>query len=56
MQELPSIGEKHAVCEGYVLEKYHKQPFSNGVAWRAKEKLELVHTDMCCPMNTLSHG
>lgn len=30
--------------------------FSEGVAWRAKEVLELVHIDVCGPMHTSFHS
>jgi transposase InsO family protein len=53
---LPRIEEKAGVCEGCVLGKHHRQPFPKEGAWRAKQALELVHTDVCGPMNTLSHG
>ena len=54
---LPScIEDKEGVCEGCALGKHHRQPFPKGVRWRAKKALELVHTDVCGPMSTLSHG
>jgi hypothetical protein len=56
VQGLPTIIEKNEVCEGCVLGKHHRQPFSKGVAWRAKKMLELVHTDICVPMQTPSHS
>ena len=57
VQGLPShIEEKNEVCEGCALGKHHRQPFPKGVAWRAKEVLELVHTDLCGPMRTSTHG
>ncbi|KAK2992531.1 hypothetical protein RJ640_002425 [Escallonia rubra] len=55
VQGLPTIEEKHEVCEGCAFGKHHRQSFQKGVAWRAKEKLELVHTDVCGPMQTLSN-
>jgi len=53
---LPTIEKKHGVCEGCLLGKHHRQPFPKEGARRAKEILELVHTDVCGPMNTLSHA
>ena len=44
------------VCEGCALGKNHRLPFPKGVAWRAKEPLELVHTDVCGPMSINSNG
>ncbi|KAG8503695.1 hypothetical protein CXB51_001703 [Gossypium anomalum] len=42
------------VCEVCQLEKQAKLPFPTNTAWRASEKLQLVHTDMCGPMKTES--
>ena len=54
---LPScIEDREGVCKGCALGKHHRQPFLKGVGWRAKKALELVHTDVCGPMSTLSHG
>ena len=53
---LPKIEEKEDVCQGCALGKQHRQPFPKGVSWRAKEYLQLVHTDVCGPMRTTSHG
>ncbi|GJU56980.1 retrovirus-related pol polyprotein from transposon TNT 1-94 [Tanacetum coccineum] len=52
---LPQIHEIEGVCEGCALGKHHRKPFPKGVAWRAKEILELVHTDLCGPMRSPSH-
>ncbi|KAG6519381.1 hypothetical protein ZIOFF_022874 [Zingiber officinale] len=56
VQGLPHIEGKQHVCEGCVFGKQHRLPFPKGVSWRAKEKLELIHTDVCGPMDTLSHA
>jgi len=40
------------VCEGCVYGK--QQSFPVGKAWRTKEALEFVHTDICGPMNTFT--
>ncbi|GKC78912.1 retrovirus-related pol polyprotein from transposon TNT 1-94, partial [Tanacetum coccineum] len=52
---LPQIYEIEGVYEGCALGKHHWKPFPKGVAWRAKEILELVHTDLCGPMRNPSH-
>ncbi|KAL2498042.1 Uncharacterized protein Adt_23592 [Abeliophyllum distichum] len=54
--QLPKIEEKYEICEGYALDKHHRQPIPKGIAWRAKQPLELVHTDVCGPMQTPSHS
>ena len=55
MRDLPSIKENNEVCEGCLLGKQHRFPFSTSGAWRAKDLLELIHTDVCGPMRTPSH-
>ncbi|GKC80369.1 retrovirus-related pol polyprotein from transposon TNT 1-94, partial [Tanacetum coccineum] len=52
---LPQIHEIEGVCEGCALRKHHRKPFSKGVSWRAKEILELVHTNFYGPMRSPSH-
>ncbi|XP_017632675.1 uncharacterized protein LOC108475201 [Gossypium arboreum] len=42
------------VCEVCQLVKQAKLPFPTSTAWRALEKLQLVHTDVCGPMKTES--
>ncbi|KAM1746866.1 hypothetical protein ACFX11_013456 [Malus domestica] len=49
---LPSIQENEEICEGCALGKHHRDSFPHGKAWRAKVPLELIHTDVCGPMNT----
>ena len=39
-----------------MLGKHHHQPFPKKGARQVKEVLELVHTDLCGPMSTLSHA
>ncbi|GJS62129.1 retrovirus-related pol polyprotein from transposon TNT 1-94, partial [Tanacetum coccineum] len=53
---LPQIHKIEVVCEGCALGKHHRKPFPKGVAWRAKDILELVHTDLCGPMRNPSHA
>ncbi|KAG8472893.1 hypothetical protein CXB51_034862 [Gossypium anomalum] len=42
------------VCEVCQLGKQARLPFPTNTAWRASEKLQLVHTDVCGPMKTES--
>ena len=44
------------VCEGYIYGKQSRKPFPIGKAWRASNYLELIHADLCGPMNTKSFG
>ena len=54
---LPSISSTKGVCEGCVLGKHHKEMFGKGKAWHAKECLQLIHNDICGPLEvpSLSH-
>ncbi|KAJ4719034.1 Retrovirus-related Pol polyprotein from transposon TNT 1-94 [Melia azedarach] len=42
------------VCESCQMGKLHRFPFPSQAKWRATEKLELVHSDVCGPMQTPS--
>ena len=54
---LPSISSTKGVCEGCFLGKHHMEMFEKGQAWHAKEQLQLIHSDICGPLETpsLSH-
>lgn len=41
-------------CKGSALGKNHRQPFPTSGRRRAKEIGEIVHSDLCGPMNVLS--
>ena len=47
---------KLSFCEACVQGKCHRQPHYPLKTIRSKEKLELVHTDICGPMQTQSFG
>lgn len=53
---LPKIQESEHLCKGCALGKQTRRSFPIGKAKRAKEKLELVHADICGPMRTESHA
>ena len=55
MKDLPYLKENNEPCEGCLIAKQHRLPFSTDKAWRAKDLLELIHTDVCGPMRTPSH-
>ncbi|KAJ4728947.1 Retrovirus-related Pol polyprotein from transposon TNT 1-94 [Melia azedarach] len=42
------------VCESCQMGKLHRFPFPSQAKWKATEKLELVHSDVCGPMQTPS--
>ncbi|KAJ4789254.1 polyprotein [Rhynchospora pubera] len=52
---LPDIGDI-GLCEGCVYGKQSKLPFPKDQAMRATKVLELVHTDLCSPMEVESMG
>ena len=43
------------VCEECVVGKQHRSQFPKGKSWRAKDVLELVHSDICGPINPSSN-
>lgn len=43
-------------CECCIYGKLYRQPFIPGRSWRAKEKLQLVHSDLCGPTQVDSLG
>lgn len=51
---LPSINQVEEVCEGCIYGKHQRASFPNGKSWRAKKPLQLVHSDICGPMQTPS--
>lgn len=48
--------QKLKYCDACFHSKLTRQPYPSGVAWRAKEKLQLVHADLCGPMQVESMG
>ncbi|KAJ6715423.1 hypothetical protein OIU85_026875 [Salix viminalis] len=53
---LPVLTELKDVCAGCVHGKQHRETFAKGGTWIAKCPLELVHTDLCGPMQCESVG
>ncbi|CAL8085699.1 unnamed protein product [Prunus armeniaca] len=51
---LPHLEDVNGVCAGCQMGKQHRDWFPKGQAWRAKNPLELVHTDLCGPMQNES--
>ncbi len=46
----------HHICEGSIKSKQQRTSFPKDEATRASQLLEIVHTDVCGPMRTTSHG
>ncbi|KAI3521063.1 hypothetical protein L1887_10522 [Cichorium endivia] len=53
---LPNINKTDEVCEGCLMGKQSREFFPQYKTWRASKPLELVHTDVCGPMKTISIG
>jgi hypothetical protein len=52
---LPYIKMDDEVCEGCIFGKQHRESFSNRT-WKDRERLALVHSYLCGPMETVSFG
>lgn len=50
------IMKKMDQCEACVFGKQLRTPFPSGKSWRARQRLELIHTDLCGPMQVESLG
>ncbi len=46
----------HRICEGCVKGKHQRTSFPKDGATRVSQLLEIVHTDVCGPVRTTSHG
>lgn len=51
---LPTINSSLQPCEACIMGKQHKVSFPKGRSWRAGAPLELIHTNLCCPIKTPS--
>jgi hypothetical protein len=52
---IPNIQQKiQGVCGDCQAGMQHRAPFDEGEAWRVQRVLQLVHADVCGPMNTTS--
>ena len=56
VNRLPLIDRLERVCEGCIFGKQHRETFPVGKSYRACTPLEIVHSDICGPMQTLSIG
>ncbi|BFG32908.1 hypothetical protein CerSpe_191820 [Prunus speciosa] len=50
VQGLPSLRAAKHVCSGCATGKSHREPFDKEKVWRASQPLELIHSDICGPM------
>lgn len=56
VKRLPEITAPIQVCGECVVSKQHRKQFPHGKSWRTKKALELVHSDICGPINPTSNG
>lgn len=56
VEGLPVLKNDNVECEACVLGKQHREEFPIHKAKRQREILELIHTDVCGPMQTRSIG
>ncbi|KAG8489064.1 hypothetical protein CXB51_017032 [Gossypium anomalum] len=54
VDDMSRVEVKDTVCEVCQLGKQARLPFPANMAWRARDKLELVHSDVCGPMKNSS--
>lgn len=53
---MPCIEHVGEYCDGCMLGKQHRVPFPQAATYRAEERLELVHTDLCGPILPATPG
>ncbi|CAJ2659262.1 unnamed protein product [Trifolium pratense] len=53
---LPVLKEIEYKCEDCLTGKQHREVIPKQAVWRANERLELVHSDICGPINPTSNG
>ena len=52
----PLIEKRERICEGFIFGKQRKESFPLGKSYRARDQLEIVHSDICGSMQTTSIG
>ncbi|KAI5340826.1 hypothetical protein L3X38_020100 [Prunus dulcis] len=53
---LHEIGNVDRICQDCAIGKSHREAFGKEKAWRASVPLQLVHSDVCGPMQTTTIG
>ncbi|RVW73460.1 Retrovirus-related Pol polyprotein from transposon TNT 1-94 [Vitis vinifera] len=54
VEDMPNVSDEAQICEICQQGKQARLPLKNNQAWRAIEKLQLIHTGVCGPMKTTS--
>jgi len=53
---LPQLQAPSKICEDYLIGKQHRDPFPKEISWRASGILQLIHADICGPINPVSNS
>ncbi|MCI09010.1 ubiquitin carboxyl-terminal hydrolase [Trifolium medium] len=53
---LPLLKDTQELCSDCVVSKHHRDSIPKSSSWRASIKLELIHSDICGPINPSSNG
>ncbi|GKV51828.1 hypothetical protein SLEP1_g58452 [Rubroshorea leprosula] len=53
---LPHFDSPSKICEICVVSKQHRDSFPKDRSWRAKQVLNLVHSDLCGPIHPMENG
>ncbi|KAL0413673.1 UNVERIFIED_CONTAM: Retrovirus-related Pol polyprotein from transposon TNT 1-94 [Sesamum radiatum] len=53
---LPHLSTSNVTCSDCINGKQHRDPISKKSNWRASQKLELIHADICGPITPISNS
>jgi transposase InsO family protein len=53
---LPQLSASTVTCTDCIMGKQHRDPISKRSTWRATQKLQLIHTDICGPVSPMSNS
>lgn len=53
---LPKFPTSDVVCTDCLKGKQHREPIPKSSTWRASQKLELIHADLCGPISPISNS
>ena len=54
VEGIPELKSEHLECEACALGKQHREEFPLHTEKKQRELIELIHTDVCGPMQTMS--
>ena len=56
VRDLPELQEIETKCKDCLLGKQHREAIPKRAQWRASQKLELIHSDLCGPIKPSSNS